>query len=1240
MSLQLLKKLFSLPSTEAETVLSIDVLEDRMLLSSVVQTGYQDDFSFGQPDSGWQYLWNAPSDWTGNSSENAIDQRFGDPDHYVELQADGRSYRPTGEDAVDLSEPNRNLRISRTGGRVGAGFQQNESNNRTTRYAIAAWTVEEDGYHAIRDSTFSTHIDSKGIDIIIHVNDDDPVFRRRLSGIDKSFDTNLGFLEAGDVVYIGFGGGADDQGGTFRHDFDIVTLQDPGFTVLQSDGLTNVSEPGTTDSFSVVLNKRPETSQRIVVDISVGDSSELRTDRIRLSFNRVNWNIAQTVNVSGVNDSLDDGTSFTPITVSIDETRTNPEFLSVADHTFIAANFDDESPVGFTSQIASGVLRGLNEIVVVPGEYELSAANENAAHSYISWAEDVSIIADDVTVLANDLNTGILLRESSNVSLQGLSLDYVNLPFTQGTVTNVASDGSWLDVLIHAGYDLPSDGDSTRAIVHDSQSLQVKPFTASRFDSTVTALGGRRFRVNSFAVNDALTTGDFVSLTLPINTPHAIWVQSSENVRLDDITVNASTSFAFFETQGSGNEYYNLKVTPGDRPEGANFDRLLSSNYDGFHSKSAAVGPKIIGSHFSGTGDDGVAINGDYALVARNDGDSIVIASKWQLSQFEVGDQIRVYSEVTGVVSEATITDVERYVGNDLNFPAIRDQWLPDLRQTETQFLEGYRLTLSNSLPSTVGDLVSNIDRSGADYEIRDTVVENTRARGFVLKAPGGIVEGNRLDHIAFTGILLSPESQFWAEGDFSSNVTVRDNHISDAGFFFTNPGRRAGGGIALVADPQRDIRGHENVVIENNLLERIEGPSITLSNAVGVSIRENWIREPNENDHGFGQGSAIWIDNSSNILLEDNVIDRPGDFFDRPLTVTSNVSALNDTNAFIAFNEATTVVNQGVAYRGATGVNENEIDSSITALFDGEDSSASNISNFDRGINRVIVDLENFVRPELNLSDFDFRIGNSENPNDWLVLDDSSGLLPSVSTIAGPSSNLTRAVLDFADDSIRNTWLQVTVKANGNTGLDSDHTFYFGNLIGNAIDGNLSPGDQAYVNRADTNRILANAGNTTAATERFDIDRNGSVDGFDAAISRLNFSSVGDGLRIFAAPVLEPVNRLQIQFADSPENIEPLVHPNLLSLAQKVYIRDRLEQFDSDLPNNLSNTQRNQRVSLLQLDLAERHTNFATQLEARGQLFSAEYWSTIALAEREIANEIASQPLASIADINARWTS
>ena len=86
MSLQLLKKLFSLPSTEAATVLSIDVLEDRMLLSSVVQTGYQDDFSFGQPDSGWQYLWNAPSDWTGNSSENAIDQRFGDPDHYVELQ--------------------------------------------------------------------------------------------------------------------------------------------------------------------------------------------------------------------------------------------------------------------------------------------------------------------------------------------------------------------------------------------------------------------------------------------------------------------------------------------------------------------------------------------------------------------------------------------------------------------------------------------------------------------------------------------------------------------------------------------------------------------------------------------------------------------------------------------------------------------------------------------------------------------------------------------------------------------------------------------------------------------------------------------------------------------------------------------------------------------------------------------------------------------------------------------------
>ena len=879
--------------------LSVEELEDRMMLSSVVQADYQDDFQIGNPASDWQYLWNAPSDWTGTSSEDAADQRFGDPDHYLALESNGRSFRPTGDAPVDLTEPNRNLRLSKTGGRVGAGFQQTDSNNHVSRFAIAAWTVQEDGFHAIRDSWLTTHTSSKGIDVVVHINDEDPLFRKRLAGTDQAFNTNLGFLKAGDVVYVGFGGRANDQGGTFQHDFSITKLGNPGLTLLQSDGVTQVSEPGTTDTISVVLNSRPQTTQRIVVNIDVEDPSELRTDRRRVFFNRSNWNIPQTITVSGVNDNASDGISRTKVIASIDAALSNPEYVSVGDKGIVVSNIDDENLPSLASQLGSGITQGLNRIVLVPGEYELTPVNPLAAHLYISWAEDVTIVADGVDIIATEFNSGVILRNSSDVTLQGLTYDHSRLPFTQANITGFASDKSWFDIQIHAGYELPQDGDTTRLIFHDPDTMLVKENTLARFGATVTELSGRRFRINTFAANDDLEVGDFVSLTLPINTPHAIWVDESSRIKLRDITVNSSTSFAFFETLGEANEYSNLTVTPGEKPEGANIDRLISSNYDGIHSKNASIGPKIEDSRFSGTGDDGIAINGSYNLLVRNDGDSIVVAAKWRLTKFEAGDRIRLYSEETGLIRESIVTEVTPYDDGDIDFESLRDELLPHLRHPETQFRHGYRLTLSNPIPGVAGDLISNLDRIGSGFEIRNNVVENTRARGFALKSPSGIIEGNRLEHIAVTGILISPESKFWMEGDFARQTEIRDNHIWNAGFFLAHPNRRIGGGILVVADADLSIRGHRNIEIEDNLLERIEGPSIAVSNAIGVRVINNWISESNRTNNGFGSGTAVWIENSNNVRLERNIIDRPGAYFTSFMTVAPDATAIQDQYAF-----------------------------------------------------------------------------------------------------------------------------------------------------------------------------------------------------------------------------------------------------------------------------------------------------------------------------------------------------
>ena len=201
---------------------------------------------------------------------------------------------------------------------------------------------------------------------------------------------------------------------------------------------------------------------------------------------------------------------------------------------------------------------------------------------------------------------------------------------------------------------------------------------------------------------------------------------------------------------------------------------------------------------------------------------------------------------------------------------------MPQLAGAESQFRDGLRLELSEAIPNDAGDLIQNIDRNGAGFQVLDSVIENTRSRGLVLKADGGTISGNTIRHIATTGILISPEGRFFAESGFSSSVTIENNHISDVGFQFANPFSFDGGGIAVVADPFDDFRGHNDIRIENNLLDRVVGTNITITNASEVTVTNNIFRQSHLEDRGHGEAfgvesrSLVWVTNSDSVTFSD----------------------------------------------------------------------------------------------------------------------------------------------------------------------------------------------------------------------------------------------------------------------------------------------------------------------------------------------------------------------------------
>ncbi|WP_220473648.1 hypothetical protein, partial [Flagellimonas taeanensis] len=101
----------------------------------------------------------------------------------------------------------------------------------------------------------------------------------------------------------------------------------PGFTITESDGSTETSEDGTTDSFSIVLDNEPLTD--VILDIVSGDIGEGTVDLAQLTFTPGNFNIAQTVTVTGVDDVLVDGPQTYNITVSVNA-GSDPLFTGVA----------------------------------------------------------------------------------------------------------------------------------------------------------------------------------------------------------------------------------------------------------------------------------------------------------------------------------------------------------------------------------------------------------------------------------------------------------------------------------------------------------------------------------------------------------------------------------------------------------------------------------------------------------------------------------------------------------------------------------------------------------------------------------------------------------------------------------------------------------------------------------------------------------------------------------------------
>lgn len=707
------------PNSTPVTGIGIDssgVLTGTVESANSVVASYRADFVADEPlTTGWQYLWNAPTGWVANVDSG--DQRsgfIGVPGDYVPLVDAGDFWTPDGDASGTNNTPSGYLKLTASGGHPGRNIA---GENLRDRYAIAAFTVQTDGVYSIENSFISkTSALGDAVEVLVFPGISSPVIRREAEpAATNDFNCTIGYLDAGQTIYVAVGPGATATSDSFQMDYEIVHT--PGMDIQQ--------------------------------------------------------------------------------------------------------------------QIDAAVAADDTSVVITPGRYY---SNKNARHIDVNDVSNFAIVADGVTLVGQTPNRGLELEGCSNITLSGLTLDYDPVLHVQGTIEALRSNG--LDLRIHEGYPIPSDVKGSTMVYEPTGDMPLKQAASQRYlpdTDYFEKLEPDLIRLTfSSYVTDSTQVGDYFSILQPIVIPHGIGIINSTQIALADVTIHSAPTFGIITENGGDLTFSNVQIVPGEKPLLASVKPLRSSGADGIHVKSASGNVSMVGCRTEYTGDDCLVLTSPYAMVVDAPASDIVrvVFKRWE--NYLPGDLLELYEHASTQRVERTLVSMSTAPLSAAEVQALTDLYFPDGRFYE---YIAYDLELDASVNAAPGDFISNHDQSNEGFLIADCYVQNTRARGILVKAGDGVISNCTVDTTWLSGLQLRPEPNVWLEGDYARNVQVIGNTFNNCGII-----SQANGSIRIDSEDSYgwNAYGHENLLFENNVVSNAPGISLYMRYAANVELRDN----------------------------------------------------------------------------------------------------------------------------------------------------------------------------------------------------------------------------------------------------------------------------------------------------------------------------------------------------------------------------------------------------------------
>jgi hypothetical protein len=479
-------------------------------------------------------------------------------------------------------------------------------------------------------------------------------------------------------------------------------------------------------------------------------------------------------------------------------------------------------------------------IVVPPGRYRVKP--RHAEHLVLQRLSGVTIVADGVEMICTETTRALTIRDCTDLTVRGLTIDYDPLPFTQGRITALSPDKKVHDIELFGGYPRADAARDFKYEIFDPATRTLRTHSYGGKLSVVDPAHLRLVKDGGSSDQDREQVGDLIVIGSEHapggSAAHAIESSRCTRLTLDHVTLYASNCFGYLEYACERTTYDHcvLDRRPADSdPVVRASPRLRSADADAFHSKRAVVGPRLLGCVARFQGDDCVNICGDYHLVMGGEGRRLRVLAKHDLD-IQVGDPVELVAYDGRRLPDAVATAIaadEAIRPDETAF--LRKQRMDEGLRTNAggAATKGFAITLDRAVELPMGSVMCSARRIGNGFVIDGCEFGWNRSRGILIKASDGRITNCTLAGSWEVAILVSPEF-WWLEAGSASHLVITGNAISDC----PTPGIvvQATGGDGKIAP----AGAHADIAISGNRFTACALPFILCTSTTGLALGAN----------------------------------------------------------------------------------------------------------------------------------------------------------------------------------------------------------------------------------------------------------------------------------------------------------------------------------------------------------------------------------------------------------------